>query len=169
MYFYSFTFFFKLSSTNLLNAQSTKHGKSTLTISFLFYFFGALGSPHGFLFALLLCPTLVEVLDHNAHKHIQDKEANEQKEWDEVQKHPLVVVLLRLHIDADRVYSSVHYLHPAVLARENEKRHERLAEIVEIVLGVEPLVARLRQAVRFRFHLVDVNSNAVVEFAFEQL
>ena len=60
MYFYSFTFFFKLSSTNLLNAQSTKHGKSTLTISFLFYFFGALGSPHGFLFALLLCPTLVK-------------------------------------------------------------------------------------------------------------
>ncbi len=45
---------------------------------------------------LLVLTTLVEVLHHHSHKHVQHKEADDQQERDEVEEHPGVVIALRL-------------------------------------------------------------------------
>lgn len=47
--------------------------------------------PLGF-FLLLVLPTLVEILHHYPHEHVEDKEGNDQQEGDEVEEHPRVVV-----------------------------------------------------------------------------
>lgn len=39
---------------------------------------------------------LVEVLHHDPHKHVEHKEADDEKEGDEVEEHPGVVVGYRL-------------------------------------------------------------------------
>lgn len=39
-----------------------------------------------------MLPALVEVLHHDAHKHVEDKEADDQEEGDEIEQHPWVVV-----------------------------------------------------------------------------
>lgn len=43
-------------------------------------------------FLLLMLPTLVEVLHHYPHKHVEDKEGHDQQEGDEVKEHPWIVV-----------------------------------------------------------------------------
>lgn len=58
------------------------------TLAFLF------SSPG--LLHLLVLPALVEVLHHYTHKHVEDEEADNQEEWDEVEEHPWVVVGHRL-------------------------------------------------------------------------
>ncbi len=45
---------------------------------------------------LLVLTTLVEVLHHHSHKHVQHKEADDQQERDEVEEHPGVVITHRL-------------------------------------------------------------------------
>lgn len=45
----------------------------------------------GFFFFLMLT-TLMEILHHNSHKHVEDKEGNNQQEGDEVEEHPRVIV-----------------------------------------------------------------------------
>ncbi len=140
-----------------------------LTAPFLLDFPGSLSSAHSLFLSLLLGAALVKILNDHAYEHVQHKEADQQQKRDKVDEHPLVVVLFRLHINAHRVDSRVHYLHPAVLARQDEQRHQRLAEVVEVVLGVEPLVSLIRQTVLFRHHVLYVLACTVVELALEQL
>ena len=47
-------------------------------------------------FFFLRSSASVEILHNHPNKHVEDKEANKEKEGDEVEKSPLVVVLLRL-------------------------------------------------------------------------
>lgn len=44
------------------------------------------------LLLLLVLPTLVKVLHHHSHKHVQDKEGHDEQKRDEIQQHPGVVV-----------------------------------------------------------------------------
>lgn len=46
----------------------------------------------------LVLPTLVEVLHHHTHEHVQHEEAHNQQEGDEVKQHPGVVVTYRLSV-----------------------------------------------------------------------
>lgn len=52
--------------------------------------------PLGFFFLLVL-PTLVEILHHDPHEHVEDEEGHDQQEGDEVEEHPRVVVHDWLH------------------------------------------------------------------------
>lgn len=47
---------------------------------------------------------LVEVLHHHANKHVEDKKANDEKEGDEIQQHPRVVVGYRLGLEMWKYY-----------------------------------------------------------------
>lgn len=44
------------------------------------------------LFLLLVLPTLVEILHHHPHKHVEDEEGHNQQERNEVEEHPWIVV-----------------------------------------------------------------------------
>ena len=57
---------------------------------------GPLGRSPCPLLLLLLRPATVEVLHDHAHKHVEDEEADEQEEGDEVDQPPLVEILARL-------------------------------------------------------------------------
>lgn len=48
-------------------------------------------SPSGLLYLLMLA-TLVKVFHHNTHKHVENEEADDEEEGDEVEQHPWVVV-----------------------------------------------------------------------------
>ena len=61
-----------------------------------FKLLGPLGRSPCPLLLLLLRPATVEVLHDHAHKHVEDEEANEQEEGDEVDQPPLIEVLARL-------------------------------------------------------------------------
>lgn len=60
-------------------------------------------TPLGFLHLLVLT-ALVEVLHHHANKHVEDKKANDEKEGDEIQQHPRVVVGYRLGLEMWKYY-----------------------------------------------------------------
>lgn len=45
----------------------------------------------GFLLLLMLA-TLVKILHHHSHEHVEHKEGNNQQEGDEVEEHPRVIV-----------------------------------------------------------------------------
>ena len=49
------------------------------------------------LLPLLRLATLVKVLDDDSDEHVQDEEADQQEERDEVEQTPLAVVQLRLN------------------------------------------------------------------------
>ena len=55
------------------------------------------------LLLFLLLPTLVEVLDDHAHKHVEDEETDDEQERDEVEDQPLVVVLDWLQVGGLRL------------------------------------------------------------------
>ena len=74
-----------------------------------------------------------------------------------------------LLIDPDGIEARIHDVHPAVARRKNKERHEGLAEIVEVVLPVEPDVALICEAVGLVAHVLDVRPVAVIERALEQL
>lgn len=44
--------------------------------------------------------TLVKVLNHHTNKHVEDEEADNEEEGDEIQQHPRVVVGHRLELKA---------------------------------------------------------------------
>lgn len=50
------------------------------------------------LLGCLLLPTLVEVLDDDAHEHVEDEETNDKQERDEVENQPFVVISLGLKV-----------------------------------------------------------------------
>jgi hypothetical protein len=58
----------------------------------LFYLLGPFGCSSGPLFLLLLGSASVEVFDNNTNKHVEDKEANQEKEGDEVDQTPFIKV-----------------------------------------------------------------------------
>ena len=70
--------------------------QAQLTPSPLLDLLGPLDGPGRPLLLLLLGATPVEVLHHDSYEHVQDEEADEEKERDEVEKSPLVVVLFWL-------------------------------------------------------------------------
>lgn len=55
-----------------------------LTSSFLLHLNGSFGGATYFLFFLLLLTAPVEILDNHTHKHVQDEEADEQNECNEI-------------------------------------------------------------------------------------
>ncbi len=63
-----------------------------LTPSLFLHAFQSLLLPTLGLFGLLVAPTLVEVLHHHAHEHVEHKEGHDQQEGDEVEQHPRVIV-----------------------------------------------------------------------------
>ena len=67
-----------------------------LTSSFLIQFLSSFFCPPRFLLFLLRLSTFVEVLDNDAHKHVEDKEADKKEKGDKVDDPPLVVILYRL-------------------------------------------------------------------------
>lgn len=48
--------------------------------------------PSPSLLHFLMLPAFVEVLHHNTHKHVEDKEADDEEEGDKIEQHPWVVV-----------------------------------------------------------------------------
>ena len=80
-------------------------------------------------------------------------------------------LVLYLLIDAHRVEALVHNIDPAIFGGKHEERHESLAQIIEIVLVVDPSVAvgRQLQALGFVSHVLGIRAFAVVENALKQL
>ena len=76
-----------------------------------------------------------------------------------------------LLVDTDSVETLVHDVDPSVFGRENEERHERLAQVVKVVLVVDPAVAVAAQlqALSLVLDKVRVRTLAVKENALEQL
>ena len=68
-------------------------GKTQLTPSPLLDLLGSLDGPGCPLLLLLLRPAPVEVLHDDTNEHVEDEEANQEQEGDEVEKTPLIVVL----------------------------------------------------------------------------
>ena len=77
------------------NAEDSQSVVSTdlLTPSSLLDLLGSLDGPGRPLLLLLLRPAPVEVLHDDTHEHVEDEEANQEQEGDEVEETPLVVVL----------------------------------------------------------------------------
>ena len=109
----------------------------------------------------------MEVLHDDTDEHVEDEEANQEEEGDEVEKTPLIIVLSGLQgesggyfymetlltdllVDADSIQSVVHDVHPSVLGGEDEEGHEGSAEIVKIVFLIYPAIVLVLQAL----HLV---------------
>ncbi len=131
----------------------------------------------------------MKVLHHDPHEHVEHEEANQQQERDEVDEPPLVEVLswlsrrrhyghitievnyccLYLLVYSDGVEPLVHDVDPSVLGGQDEEGHERLAEVVEVVLVVDPLVAvgSQLQALSLVRHQFGIRTLAVVEDAFK--
>ena len=65
----------------------------------------------------------------------------------------------------------VHDINPAILGRQDEERHQSLAEIVEVVLVVDPAVAvgTQLQALGFVRDVLGVGAVAVKKYPFEKL
>lgn len=55
----------------------------------------------------------IELVDHDAHKEIENEDVADQYEGNEVQGLDLVASLLRLLVDSSHVYAFVHYVQPA--------------------------------------------------------
>ena len=72
-------------------------------------------------------------------------------------------------IDAHSVQPRVHDVHPSVSRRQHEQRHQRFAEIVEIVLPVQPDVPFVRQAVRLVAHAFNIRPLAIIKGTLEEL
>ena len=142
-----------------------------LTSSPLLDLLRSLGGSSRPLLLLLLGSAAVEVLDNHPDEHVQDEEADEEKEGDEVDEPPFVVVLFRLLVQSHGVQTMVHDVHPAVLGGEDKERHERLSKIVEVVLLVDPPVLSVVQAVPLVRDVLQFNFRAftVEEEALEQL
>ena len=68
-------------------------GKTKLTPSPLLDLLGSLDGSGRPLLLLLLRPAPVEVLHDDTDEHVEDEEANQEEERDEVKKTPLIVVL----------------------------------------------------------------------------
>ena len=66
------------------------------TFSFALYLLGVPVFAPCFLLVFLTLSALVEVLDDHADEHVQNEEADEQQERDEVRQTPLVMIRLRL-------------------------------------------------------------------------
>lgn len=63
-----------------------------LTPLLFLHHFQPLLLPQASFLLLLVLPALVEVLHHDADEHVQDKEADNEQEGDEVEQHPGIVV-----------------------------------------------------------------------------
>ena len=76
-----------------------------------------------------------------------------------------------LLIEPHCVQPLIHDVHPSVLGGEDEERHECLAQVVKVVLVVDPAVAVAAQlqALSLVGDAVGVGALAVVEDALEQL
>ena len=76
-----------------------------------------------------------------------------------------------LLIKANGVEALVHYVDPAVLGGEHEEGHEGVAQVVEVVLVVDPAVpvAAQLEALRLVLHGVGVRPLAVEEEPLEEL
>lgn len=74
-----------------------------------------------------------------------------------------------LLVHSHGVQSRVHDVHPPVSGRQHEQRHQRFAQVVEIVLLVDPRVFLVGQTLLFIAHVLDVGTLAVKERPFEEL
>lgn len=74
-------------------------------------------------------------------------------------------------VGSDCIQTLVHDGDPAILGREHEERHERLTEVVKVVLVIDPPVALLTQLQTLALILDDVRVGAfaVEEDALEKL
>ena len=70
-----------------------------------------------------------------------------------------------LLVESDRVEPLVHDVDPAVLGGEHEEGHEGVAQVVEVVLVVDPAVpvAAQLEALRLVLHVAGVRPLAVEE------
>lgn len=75
-----------------LSCSAITHPLRSLTASLLLHAALAFLLPAPGLLHFLMLPTLVEVLHHDAHKHVQHEETDDEQKGYEVQQHPGVVV-----------------------------------------------------------------------------
>ena len=142
-----------------------------LTPSSLLDLLGPLDGPGRPLLLLLLRPAAVEVLHDDTDEHVEDEEPNQEQEGDEVEKTPLVVVLSGLLVDADRIQTVVHDVHPTILGGEDEQGHEGSAEVVKIVFLIYPAIVLVLRALGLVGNVLSYNVGAVAveEKSFEEL
>jgi hypothetical protein len=75
---------------------------------------------------------------------------------------------MNLLINPNAVQALVHDVDPSILGRQDEKGHECLTQVVEIVLLVNPLVVFVViQAVRFIRDVSQIWTDAVIECPLE--
>jgi len=74
-----------------------------------------------------------------------------------------------LLINSHGVQTRVHDVYPTVSGRQHEQRHQRFAQIVEIVFLIDPRVFLVGQAFLFVTHVLDVRALAVKKRTFEKL
>lgn len=100
---FSAEYFPLISLWRILFLQSLKAGSAQknslptspsilLTPALFLYHLEPLLFPQAGLLFLLVLPALVEVLHDDANEHVEDEEADNEEEGDEVQQHPGVVV-----------------------------------------------------------------------------
>lgn len=81
----------------------------------------------------------------------------------------VIFYFTHLLINSHGVQARVHDVHPAVSGRKYEQRHQRLAQIVEIVFLIHPCVFLVSQAFLFVPDVFNVGALAVKECPFEEL
>ena len=149
------------------------HGLNTrlLTPSSLLDFLGPLDGPGRSLLLLLLRAAAVEVLHDDTDEHVEDEEANQEEEGDEVEKAPLIVVLSGLLVDPDSIQAVVHDVHPAIPVGEDEQGDEGPAQVVEVVFLVYPAIVFVLQTLRLVGDILrhNVRPVAVEEKSLEEL
>lgn len=79
-----------------VGSEQDIENRGVLTSSPLLNLLRPLHRSPGTLLLLLLGATSMEVLHHNSHEHVKNKESNKKQEGDEVDKAPFVEILLGL-------------------------------------------------------------------------
>lgn len=86
--------------------------------------------PFGLLHLLVLA-TLVEVLHHNTHKHVEDEETDNQQEGDKVEQHPRIVIGRRLGGKKREIWENKSEGEGEELNREKDIRQGTTAKTVD--------------------------------------
>ena len=85
----------------------------------------------------------MEIINDNTNKHIYNKKANHKQVDNKEQSHVFIMILDRLHVNADSIDAIIHCIHPAVFGRNNEESEEWPNNVVVVIDWVDPFVVRI--------------------------
>ena len=102
----------------------------------------------------------ISLLKHKEHKTLPHRQSHTASTFS---------IVSHLLVHSDGIQPGVHDVHPAVLGREHEQGHQRRAQVVEVVLAVDPHVAWPAETLGLVGDAHQIVAVTVVERALEQL